>query len=383
MRQKSSLGSFQYTRALSKLASVTVVLSLLAPAMSNSEVLFEESFDDLPDYTSSEELNLPGWDYRRNGEVNWSPENGHPDKHDAFEILAANADKARGGSGKSFVAWRESYNPGWKQWNSDGILAKKFAQEQTQLYVSFYVRFADDWTPGGGSKLFRTYHWNQAGSLFQFFEAGNAGPIFFWDYNKNDYGVRNFQAYRGGPPQTGNYAMSNNDVLNPPRSLINLGDTSLNFTYDTSGMGADGSTPKIIDQINGGYISDNMSQTVSHAQIFGQQGHWTKMAFFLKMNSAPGLHDGEMIQWINDEQILVNKEIRWVKESEENQMVGWNVVAIGGNDFWRDYPNSERREEWYSIDDVYIATEIPSDVLDGNNSLDESKPNPPQNLTID
>tara|TARA_Y100000748_G_C15391328_1_gene447652 strand:- start:586 stop:789 length:204 start_codon:yes stop_codon:yes gene_type:complete len=65
---------------------------------------------------------------------------------------------AKGGIGKSFVSWRESYNPGGTHWNSDSILLKHFpGGGYSQLYVSFYVKFSKNWTKGGMSKLFRAY----------------------------------------------------------------------------------------------------------------------------------------------------------------------------------------------------------------------------------
>ncbi len=379
MNEKRFFCQRKVPKLISRSLVIPVLLFLMGPAIGQSEVIFEEFFDDLPNYTSSEELNLEGWSFRRNGEVTWSPSNGYPDKHDAFEILESNSEKARKGEGKSFVAWRESYDPGWKQWNSDGILAKYFESGFDQLYISFYIRFGENWTPSGTSKLFRVYSWNGDGSPFQFFEAGNSGPIFFWDYNRNNYGVRNVHAYRGGPPEGDYYTMSRDDIGDSPRNPINLGDISLNYTYDTEGMAADGGTPNIVDKVNGGYLSDNMNQTVSHAQIFGPSSNWTKVSFFLKMNSEPGASDGQLIQWINGEQIYVNKSIRWVKENPDNRMVKWNVIALGGNDFWQEYPNSERREEWYSIDDLYVATDIPEDVLQGEAPV---PPNPPSDFSI-
>ena len=344
----------------------SLVLSLMIPVVAEAREVFEETFDDLPDYTSSEDLDLEGWSFRRNGEVNWSPCNGYHNKNDEFVLLEENA-------GKSFVGWRESFDPGWNRWNSDGILAKYFENGFDQLYVSFYVRFGDNWTPGGTSKLFRIYSWNGSGSPFQYFGDGNAGPIFLWDYNKNDYGLRNVHAYRGGPHGE-SYEMSGDDILDMPRNLNNLGDV---------GMAADGGTPEIVDQVKGGFISDDMDQTVSHEQVFGDSGNWTKVAFFVKMNSSPGVNDGVLIQWINNEQVFVNRKINWVDDNPDNKMVNWNVVAIGGNDFFQEYPNSELHEEWYSIDDVVIATEIPSDLGSDDAAVDGNPPRPPTGLSIE
>ncbi|WP_328184813.1 hypothetical protein [Marinobacter sp. OP 3.4] len=353
---------------------ISIMSLLIIPAVAESRVLFEESFDDLPDYTSSEELNLEGWDYRRNGEVSWSPSSGYPKKHDAFEILERNADKARGGSGKSFVGWRESYDPGWKQWNSDGILLKYMPEGYDQLYVSFYIRFSPEWTKSGNSKIFRIFSWNGEESPFVFFSDGNAGPLFDWKYSHSgSYGVRNFLTFRGGPHGE-NYKIDGNDMPGTPRSLINQGDISMNYTKDTVGMSLDGGTPEIRDQVNGGFISDNMNQTVTHEQIFGDSSNWTKMAFYVQMNSAPGANDGVVMQWINDELVFRNNTVNWVGENSGNQMVEWNAVALGGNDFFREYPNDQRYEEWYSIDDVVISTEIPEFV---------AIPNPPSNISIE
>lgn len=350
---------------------IPILVPLMAPANAESGVIFEESFDDLSDYTSSDELNLEGWDYRRNGEETWSVSNGNPGKHDAFEVLEQNSDKARGGIGKSFVGWRESYDPGWSQWNSDGILMKHFPEGFDQLYVSFYIRFSPEWTSGGTSKIFRMYSWNGDGNPFSFFSDGNAGPLFDWKYSySGNYGMRNFLTFRGGPYGE-NYAIDDGDMNDVPRNFSNQGDLSLNFTKDTVGMALDGGTPRIVDQVNGGLISDDMNQTVTHEQIFGSSENWTKVAFYVQMNSEPGANDGVVMEWINNELVFRNDTVNWVGQNSENKMVHWNAVALGGNDFFREYPNGDQREEWYSIDDVVISTKMPDFV---------AIPNPPSNF---
>ncbi len=331
--------------------------------VAHSEVIFKETFDNQPDYTSSEPLNLSGWTHRRNGEDIWSPMTGYPDHHDAFEVLSANADKARGGQGKSFVAWRESYDLGWKNWNSDGILAKYLEGGYEQLYVSFWIRFSSDWTKDGLTKIFRVYSWDaSSGEMFRYFNTGNAGPILLWDYSQNEYGIRNTIALRGGP-HGDYYAFKNGDIEGLPRNLHGLGGLSLNYTVDTVGMGLGGNTPKIVDRVNGGYVSDDLKQIVDHEQVYGRLGDWTKVSFFVKMNSSPNSKDGVLMQWINDELVFQNHGIPWVRGDRRTEMVRWNVVAIGGNDFFRSHPNIEEHEEWYAIDDVVIADEIPANSI--------------------
>ena len=143
-----------------------------------------------------------------------------------------------------------------------------------------------------------------------------------------------------------------------PRPLNSCGDASMSFTTNTIGQGVDGTTPEIVDQVNGGFISDNMNQIVQHDQIFGPGETWTKLAFYVKMNSAPGVADGKMKQWLNDELILQSDKIPWTGKTS-SPMPKWNVVAFGGNSYFYPYPDANQYEEWYAIDDIYIATSIP------------------------
>ena len=223
------------------------------------------------------------------------------------------------------------------------------------------------------------FSWSGEGSPFQFFADGNSGPIFLWDYANSNYGVRNVHSYRGGPHGE-NYDFDSSNISDTPRPLVNRGDLSLNFTGDTEGMAEDGGYPKIRDKVKGGYISDDLNQTVEMDQIYGDE--WTKLAFFAKMNSSPGKADGKIRQWLDGELIFKNDSVVWVDQNPEGKMVKWNSVAIGGNDFFQEYPNSERHEEWYSIDDVLIASDIPKDLGVGD-GVSSNPPAPPTSINIE
>src|SRR5690554_2715197 len=124
------------------LGQCLLVTSLVtAPLFAGAEVIFEENFDDQPDWHSGLPENntgafpvngagpdriqrarthtIPvGWDsvYQ---DPRWSPSMGHPDRHETIEILSNNFDKARGGIGKSFVQRRDSSPEPAHAWNSD------------------------------------------------------------------------------------------------------------------------------------------------------------------------------------------------------------------------------------------------------------------------
>jgi hypothetical protein len=152
-----------------------------------------------------------------------------------------------------------------------------------------------------------------------------------------------------------------------------------NVGADLGALTTYNTTPQIPDKLNGGFISTDRSTVTTHEQIYGPAGTWTKIAFYVKMNSAPGVLDGEFRQWQDDQLVLETNKVAWLSDEPESVGVKWNVVAIGGNDWWRGLTNEERREEWYAIDDLIIADKIP-EYLSGSNGL--SQPMPPLNIMI-
>lgn len=355
----------------------------------SGEVLFKESFDDQPDWTSAMHSTdraqfadshvIPeGW-YAVRQDPMWAPSTGHPDKHEAIEILASNSDKARGGTGKSYVSWRDYYEADWNRWNSDSILAKYFPQGLDEVYVEFYIQFAPNWTQEGTSKLFRMTSWSGEPDFFGYGGGRENGPVMFLDYAVTS-GVRNALAFRSGPHGE-NYGMDNNLMGDMPRQLVGSGDYPGNWNSNTIGS-TYGEDPRIPDKLNGGYLSKNIDDYPNHKQIYGPAGTWTKYAFYVKMNSAPGVRDGIFKQWLDDQLVLETNKVTWVDSNSANKMVKWNVVAIGGNDFWRgSYSNSDRREEWYAIDDVLIATKPPADT--GGGASISSPPAPPVDILVE
>lgn len=374
-----------------KISTWVGVLILNAPVFAVAELIFEDNFDQQPDWTSAmhstdriQRANIPqGW-YSIRQDPTWAPSTGHSDRHESIEVLASNPDKARGGVGKSYVSYRDSNDPGQLRWNSESMMVKYFPMGYEEIYVEFYIRFSESWTraPISGadqpiSKLFRISSWNGEPAEYQAFGGGNLGPIFLWDYAVNNYGIRDQLSFRGGP-HGDNYTFSNSAIPGLPRTLVGSGDMGLNFTQNLAGMGVNGSNPLIPDRVNGGFIGSNGGASVSHDQVFGPGDSWTKMAFYVKMNSSPGAQDGIMRQWINDVQIVNITTIPWIRSSAtEDESAKWNVVSIGGNDFFRSYPNEQRYQEWYAFDDIVIMDSIPAAL-----NTNMSAPLAPDNISV-
>lgn len=326
-----------------------------------AKILFTDHFDDQPDWTStmhstsssqkaSEGDILPNNWFELYQGTKWSPETGFQDNHASLEILAKNNDKAKGGVGKSAVMWRESFSLSWRNWASDSQLVKYLGEQYNEMYIEFYIRFGPEfygrnnkgpWT----SKIFRVGSYRGTGNIVSGFQ-GDIGPIAFYDYKRDNYGIRNVNAFRGGPH--GENYMFNGEYKGGSR----------NYVEHTSGHGFNGEDPKIPDLINGGYLID-AKDIVTHEQVYGPHQTWTKLGFYVKMNSSPGAKDGIYRQYINDEQMVNREDIPWIQENTENKMVGWNYFAIGGNDYFQAFPNEDRFEDWYAIDDVLVLDGLP------------------------
>jgi len=379
-----------------------LVGAVMAAAGASAGVIFEENFDDQPDWTSAmystdtvqraaTHIIPKGW-YSIRQVPQWAPSKGHSDRHEAIEILSANAKKSRSGTGKSYVSYRDSYDKGWNFWASESILLKYLPKGYDQLYVEFWIRFDPKWTrtkvegfASATSKLFRISSWSGDGSEYGAFSDGNIGPIALWDHKLNSYGMRTGIALRGGP-HSDNYKFVKEDLPDIGHffSSGSLGDLNMSYKSSLAGLGKDGNDPKLVDRVNGGHITPS-SGKIEHDNVFGPGDSWTKVGFFVKMNSAPNVKDGEFRMWLNDQQIVVSTKIPWIRPSgTHDENAKWNLVAIGGNDFFQTYPNEDRREEWYSIDDIVIRTDIP-DYVDSDSGLGvehSASPNPPVGLQV-
>jgi len=370
---------FLTKRTVTLVLSGAIGIASLSASYASGEVVFKENFDDQPDWTSTmfSTVNIQkksggdvlpeGWNLIYQG-TKWSPETGYKGSHASLELLDQNVDKARGQSGKSAVMWRESYSRGWKNWASDSQLWKHLEGGYEELYVEFYIRFSPNWwqrdldnTGSWASKIFRVGSWDGVGDEVNG-AAGSLGPIALWDYKQDDYGMRNVYSFRGGP--WGEGYRFNGDYGD---------DFSKNYTTNTVGQAEGGLNPAHTNVLTGAPLAGG--PTAWHEDVFGSTEHWTKMAFYVKMNSAPGVKDGIYRQWINDERIVNRDSIPWIGENSENKMVKWNYVAIGGNDYLQPYPNEQRFEDWYAIDDLVVRSSMP----DGQQV---HAPSPPMNIGI-
>lgn len=379
----------------------TILILTLGVNIVSAEVVFKENFDNQADWYSgllSNDPSLGESDAAPTAQYHtthiipenwhvvyqtsrWSPSQGHLDRHESVEILESNASKARGGEGKSYVAWRDSYDAGWAMWNSDGMLQYILPGDgNSEIYAEYWITFSQEMIESyyndnlGSGKMFRVIahddpHNFGGGNYFRYFGYDNK-PIYIWGTGGHTGGgIRNYTSiYRyGTEPEI-------NENLNNGPWGFRKGDWSGWYANSaTDGQAIGGGHPKLTDYRDGGVITRG---PVDIDQVFGSEEEYVKMGHYVKMNSAPGVPDGELMQFIDDKRISHITGIAWI--SADSPMKNWRIVAIGGNDNFRPYNNDQRYEEWYSIDDVKIRSSLPNYLIEGENN-----PMPPTNLTVE
>ena len=350
-------------------------------------VIFSENFNDQPEFTATRNstdttqaaasgYTIPdNWTAVYQG-TSWSPETGFANKKSTIEILSANG--GRGGSGKCFLGVRESNEDATGgSFQSDGQLIKAPIDPNNvlgtdELYVEFWIRFDANWWnldnnvngdyPGGWqSKIFRAASWTPGGN---YISGGgrDMGPMFYWDYKADNFGLRNSMAFRGGPPAN---LTTEDNYKNVPVDDDFGGGSGFWGSYNSSGIAGQevgGADPQLPDLVNGGLIAD-YDGLVTHEMLFGPAEKWTKMAFYLKMNSAPAATDGVFSQYIDGHRVKHSIDVPWVAANTENIMVKWNHFSIGGNDYFAPIAPDQLFEDYYYIDDIVVRDSLPGEFI--------------------
>ena len=331
---------------------IFIFLFMLTSAnVSNSTIIFEDNFDSHSDWFPQTELescnnascksNVPGqWDYYRNDEL-WHPITDGPSFHPTMQISNENY---YGASGKGYTQWNESNNGrAGDGWGADGVLSKDLGQGYNEIYVQIKVKFQPGfqwfYTQNNNAmvKMVRFYHWDRIGNPYQFFTNGHSSPIYVFDAVNSLWGFRQKHAIRCSPQATNYYC-------------------SQNYT-----------------------LSKNFSGNTSFSNSLGD-GNWHVLEWHGKMNSSPGVNDGVLEFWVDGNLEYFRSDIGFMEGGPSG--LTWNIVGIGGNAFNLYAPESDKKEQWYAIDNVVISTSYigPNYVIGGGPPADTLAPAPPPSL---
>ena len=332
-------------------------------------LIFSEDFSGQPEWTGSQSLAAAGvndWFKSRNGEVMFSA-------HDAIQITGTIPEAVKPGSSKALVVWKESYtypdpdNTGSSgpanNFYSDGQLDYYLGagKGETEIFARYSLKFQPGWTPSKFMKLFRIMSWDDdtdPSQFYSFFTGGNSAPIFLQAYTAGgQYGLRNMVAFRSDAQETDYFTPALEGL--PPGRAMNSGDISLNFDGDIRQLdrrSADLNPITLIDRTTDAVIQPG---TVVFDQVYGAE--WNRVEVYAKMNSAPGVHDGVLKQWINGQLCFFNSEVPWMMASSPGNKK-WNVVGFGGNGQFFVYPNEDEVEEWFAFAEIEIWNGLPEDM---------------------
>lgn len=324
-------------------------------------LLFEDGFDSQTDWVAPEPADWTLFTWAGDSlPTGWNALWNSGDEYPANPNLAIGP-STLDVSGKALKIWRE-----WHSTNtfaSNGYIAKLFANDYNEMYIEFEIAFQAGWTENTSAqtKVFRVFSSDRDPvNFFQAFDNGHQGPLTLWDYaSSSTYGLRNGLYFRGGPHGE-NYSMTDADLAGIGRAVSSgsLGDISMNWTEDMQGNLTGGGSPQIPDKLNGGFLPT--TGIVSHQQVFGPPGTFTKLGFYVKMNSAPDVPDGIYRQYLDDQLIVDSEAVRWVGPTTK-PMPGWNAFGLGGNDSWTGSPwtSADQREELYEIRRVAVFDGLP------------------------
>ena len=303
-----------------------------------ASIIFEETFDDQPewsqrerclydDFSSDCDNLIDGWDYLYTDDKNPT--------HDPFYIEEA---AARGGSGKGYHQWDESRGDD-SRWKSEGQLAKKLSRPYQELWFSFWIKFNPNAQWEGGSESTKVF---RAGALNPKVMDGTAGTSV---YNvKNDS-----EGNKGHGRTSGGWFVLN--VVRHERARTRLrASARCNRSYKCGEY--DETWDLILDP-------DAPVQETDWPQNFGDD-KWHKIEVHFAMNSAPGVGDGILEVFYDNERLGGRDDVPWKMEDAESWIEGINLFAIAGNseNVWAGDIETENSPEqsFYFLDDIKVCT---------------------------
>ncbi|CAH2031411.1 Ig-like domain-containing protein [Trichlorobacter ammonificans] len=321
-----------------KLLTYLLTLSclVLTAIPSHAGVIFEESFDAQADWNVNNIYKTECAGTCTTAPANWSNYRTVPGTS-ALTNPTGSIRKLpgslpdRSGSGKAYIVYNQSV--AGVNWPGDSTLVKVLPQDYPELYVRLWIKTQANWktVANAQSKVFRTYHWDRSGNLFQFFSSGTVNPAYIWDWSTNGSNNASYMdAYRCDPQET-NYYCTAGGV---PSYQLN------DYFY---AWGSGGATTKYAD------------------------GQWHRYDFHLKMNDI-GKNNGVMEWWWDGVLMESRTDVQWKGASGSSASIGWNTVSIGGNSN-NTFSGSTPADQWYAIDDLVVSTTpIPADYAIGGGS---------------
>ena len=265
----------------------------------HGEIIFEESFDTQADWNKDNRYTTECAGNCTTAPENWSNYRTVPGTstlpHPTGSIQSLPDVSPDGrASDKAYIVYNQSV--AGVNWPGDSTLVKVLPRDYPELYVRFWIRTQANWktVPGAQSKIFRAYHWDRTGNIFQFFSTGTVNPAYIWDWSTNRSNNASYMnAFRCDPQETNYYCTA------PGVPSYQLNDY---FRPWKSGPA-----------------------TSVYADT-----RWHRYDFHLKMNEI-GKNNGVLEWWWNGKLMVSHTDVQWKAATGSEASIGWNTVSFGGN----------------------------------------------------
>ncbi|CAH2031402.1 glycosyltransferase [Trichlorobacter ammonificans] len=320
---KLSPGLFAPGRATVR-SLLLLLLILGSGPLCFGEILFEENFDAQPDWNVTNSYTAECAGACATAPPNWSNYRTVPgtaalaNPTGSIRRLPGSLPDHGGGTGKAYIVYNQSV--AGVNWPGDATLVKVLPRDYPELYIRFWIRTQDNWqtVPNAQSKIFRAYHWDRTGNLFQFFSTGTVNPAYIWDWSTNSANSATYMnAYRCDPQETNYYC-----------TAPGVPSYQLNDYYQRWGNGPAGN-------------------------VYAD-GRWHRYDVHLKMNDI-GSNNGILEWWWDGVLIESRRDVQWKGATGSDPVIGWNTIAIGGNSN-NTFSGAVPADQWYAIDDLVVSS---------------------------
>jgi MYXO-CTERM domain-containing protein len=351
-RSRQQSGKPRLGLAMPRPRALTIGLAsatLLVASAARAQVLFETTFDDIPDWNTAGEHSGDCGDW--SGGVNHCTtappgfDNHYTPSGGMIATMPDGApDHSGGQAGKAFFSvYPNAVYSGGSQ------LERTFVDDYPELYLRIWIRTAVTplWYQGlsginsseSAVKVFRVSHFDRAGNAFTYFSGGYSAPMalvgwaaatsYSWEM---DHSLMRL-AYRCDPQAT-------------------IYDACIG-TYHDSVSGAD--RPRNTDYP---FVLTDPAPNDAGGMA---DGAWHRWDMHLKMNTGTS-SDGIWQLWYDGVLVHDDQAIQWNGDGADGA-TGWNTVELGGN---ADNPGGSFDSQWIAFDDLVVSTApIPPDHVIG------------------
>lgn len=288
------------------------------------ETIFQENFDTQADWNVENNYTTECAGSCKTAPPNWSNYRTVPGTPrltkptGSIQKLPDGLPDRNGVNGKVYLVYNQSVPR--VNWPGDSTLVKVLPQDYPELYVRFWIRTQANWqsVANAQSKIFRAFHWDRTGNIFQFFSSGTVNPAYIWDWCTNNRNMATYMnAYRCDPQKTNYYC-----------TAPGVPSYQLNDYFRSWGKGP--------------------------ATSYYADGQWHRYDFHLKMNDI-GSNNG-MLEWWWDGKLMESRtDVQWKAASGSSASIGWNTIAFGGNSN-NTFSRHTAADQWYAIDDITVST---------------------------